>query len=254
MTDQLKIYDLRPQLDLLDRPLCRRRRRGEVTSITLHYNGPALRGFGNPQAELRRVVEVDTPNHQRRLHADSLMCHFVVLSDGSIWQSRDLELQAWHCGNAEGNEQSLAVYLPLGGVQDATAAQWVATTQLCAELIAEHNLPGRQAVKGHLEWSPTACPGPLLMSRLRAWRAVAAGEPFSGGVFRIKADVGAANVRLGPDRRFPVALGGQAVMWPGDLLNADETVLGESIGGEQRWAHRSDGLGFVHLSMLDAVG
>ena len=115
MQTLLTIYDLRPQLSVVNSPNCRRKRSGTVTSVTLHYNGPAVGVFGNPKLELRHVIEIDVPNHQQRIHADSLMYHFVVLSDGSIWQTRDLELQAWHCRNFDGNEYSLAVHLPLGG-------------------------------------------------------------------------------------------------------------------------------------------
>jgi hypothetical protein len=252
LTD-LEIQDLRPYLNVIDRPKCRRVRQGAVTSVTLHYNGPALGTFGDPDRELKHLVEIDVPDHQTRINADSLMYHLVVLSDGSVWQTRDLELQAWHCANAEGNEHSIAVHLPLGGTQDATPAQWEATTTLFEALIGEYFLSGRQAVKGHQEWSATLCPGALLMNRLRAWRAEESYEPYTGGVLRIRSDVSCANVREGPGRAFPVALGGQAVMWPGDVLYADAIVSGEAIGGEVRWGHRIDNLGYVHFSLLEPL-
>jgi hypothetical protein len=49
---------------------------------------------------------------------------------------------------------------------------------------------------------------------------------------------------------FPVALDGNARMWPGDLLDADSVVDGEPIAGDRRWVHRRDGLGYVHASLL----
>lgn len=247
----LNIQDLRPRLNVLDRPLCRRRRRGAVTSVTLHYNGPPVGAFGQPEHEIRHIVEVDVPSQQERLGADSLMYHLVVLSDGQIHQTRGFELQAWHCRNFDGNEHSIAVHLPLGGKQDATAIQWERTTALFSALIDEYRLDGRQAVKGHMEWSATLCPGMLLMNRLRAWRTEESHESFPGGTFHIRNDVDGANVREGPGRAFRVAGGGQAVMWPGDILFADVIITGEIIGGVDRWAHRSDGLGFVHMSLLE---
>jgi hypothetical protein len=249
----LTIYDLRPQLRVIN-SASRRRRNGAVTHITLHYNGPAVGAVGDPGRELRHVVEVDVLNHQTRIGGDSLMYHFVVLSDGSIYQTRDLDLIAWHCRDQEGNEHSLGVHLPIGGHQNATDAQWHATTALFEALMDEYQLPSRNAVKGHKEWShaSTECPSLLLMSRLNQWRA--GGPPNSLPLlFRIKSNIAQATVREGPGRTFVGALDGTAFMWPSDLLIADKLVVGERIGGEDRWAHRMDGLGFVHVSLLDAV-
>ena len=128
--------------------------------------------------------------------------------------------------------------------------QWNATTALFEMLIAQYALSDRQSVKGHLEWSPSQCPGPVFMSRLHTWRANPSSQEYRGGVFQIRDDVGSANVREGPSREYPIALGDKAVMWPGDLLEADVIVVGEQIGDEARWVHRADGLGFVHLSLL----
>jgi hypothetical protein len=242
--DGLGVRDLRPRLPVIANRVPAPRR-VPVASLTLHYNGPAVSGFGDPVRELRHVVDVDVPNHQARLNADSLQYHFVVPSDGQIWQARDLRLPAAHCGHAEGNRSSLAIHLPLGGVQDATDAQWAATLRLSEALIATYRLPGRAAVRLHAEWKDTACPGPHLTRRLRAWRDGAA----PGGLFRIRPDVAAANVREGPGTSFPVALGGKAQMWPGDVLDADALVVGEAVGGSATWLHRRDGLGFVHRSL-----
>lgn len=245
--DDLDVTDARAKL-----PTIRARRPAPravpVASVTLHYNGPPVPGFGSPAREWRHVVQVDVPNHQQRLSADSLQYHFVVLSDGAIHQTRDLELPAWHCGDAEGNRSSIAVHLPLGGTQDATPAQWAATERLFFALIAEYRLAGRTAVKGHDEWKPTLCPGPQLRRRLQSWRTA---QPSAGGLYRIRGDVAAANVREGPGRAFPIALGGRAVMWPGDMLDADALVAGELVGDDPIWLHRRDGVGFVHRSLVE---
>jgi N-acetylmuramoyl-L-alanine amidase len=247
----LTIFDLRPQLKVI-KSLSRRKRQGDVTHLTLHYNGPEVSGFGDPNRELRQVIDIDVPNHQSRIGGDSLMYHFVVLSDGSIYQTRDLDLIAWHTRDQEGNEHSLGIHLPIGGAQDATSAQWHTTTDLFEALIDEFTLAGRSAVKGHQEWpgASTQCPGSPLMHRLKQWRS--GGESFDGPMlFRIKPNIALASVREGPGRDFPVALSGMAFMWPGDTLMADKLVAGERIGHEDRWAHRLDGVGFVHVSLLD---
>jgi hypothetical protein len=252
LTD-LTIFDLRPQLNVI-KSASRRKRKGDVTHLTLHYNGPAVGGFGDPNRELRFVIDVDVPNHQIRIGGDSLMYHFVVLSDGSIYQTRDLDLIAWHTRDAEGNEHSLGVHLPLGGAQDATDEQWHATTNLLEALMDKYELPSRNIVKGHKEWAgaSTMCPGLLLMSRLKQWRS--GDQPFDRPMlFRIKPNIALANVREGPGREFPVAREGMAIMWPGDVLTADKLVPGERIGAENHWAHRLDGLGFVHVSLLETA-
>lgn len=251
--DSVEIRDLRPKLKVIPGRASRVKRDGAVTSLTLHYNGPPVSGVGTPKRELRQIIDVDVPNHQQRLGADSLMYHLVVLSDGTIYQTRDLDLIAWHCRNHDGNHHSLAIHLPVGGTQRATKRQWDATTALFDALIDEYDLDGRRAVKGHLEWAATECPGTLLMDRLRAWRAGDAQRPTGAGFYRVKRDVSAARIRTGPGRNFPVALDGLARMWPGDLLDADKVVEGEAIGDEKRWVHRRDGLGYVHMSLVRAV-
>jgi hypothetical protein len=248
----LHIVDIRDRLSVKpSTPAgCRRARVGAVSGATLHYNGPPVSAFGRPGAELRHVIEVDTPNHQQRLGADSLQYHLVVLSNGAIYQTRDLNYQAWHCGVFDGNEHHIAIHLPLGGAQDATTAQWASTIALFEAVLKVYRLPSRSAIKAHLEWKATACPGKPLMARLNAWRS---GEVYTGGVYHIVDDVACANVREGPGRTFPIALDGKAVLYPGDTFDADAVVEGEAIGGDARWYHWRTGIGFVHASLLEGV-
>lgn len=185
--DQLGVRDLRPRLRVVASPL-RRGRVGPVTSATLHYNGPPLSVAGNAAAELDFVVQVDVTEHQRRIGMDSLAYAFVVPSDGTIWQTRALELYAAHCGNAEGNEHSIGVHLPIGTGQQPTPAQWEATTRLFDALRADYGF-GRDKVVAHCEWprgswapavvsssyrlqpGQSACPGPVLHRLLVQHRA-----------------------------------------------------------------------------------
>jgi hypothetical protein len=245
--DALGVNDLRPRLSVKPSN-SRRARRRPVTSLTLHYNGPRVSGFGNVDRELRQIVDINVPSQQQRLGADSLMYHLCVLSDGSIHQTRDYELQAWHCRNSVGNDQSLAIHLPLGGTQDATSAQWQATVNLFDALIRDFSLSGPDAVKGHLEWAASECPGPFLMTRLRRYRR---GEADTGartgeGMYRIRPDVSAALVREAPTRQSEI----RGRMWPGDRLDAEAVVQGESIDGEDRWLQRRDRWGYVHRSLV----
>jgi hypothetical protein len=248
--DTLNVQDLRSKLKVKP-SASRRARKGRITSLTLHYNGPRVAGFGNVDREINQIVNIDVPNHHSRIGADSLMYHVCVLSDGSIHQTRDYELQAWHCRHQVGNDQSLAIHLPLGGNQDATQEQWDATLRLFNALIADHGLPGRTAVKGHLEWAASECPGPLLMHRLRIYRAgeQAVSPPVEGGMYRIRSDISAALIRGEPNRTSTI----KGKMWPGDRLEADAVVRGEKIGSEDRWLRRSDGWGYIHMSLARRV-
>lgn len=250
LTD-LGIIDIRDRLNVQpSTPAgCRRVRKGMVTGATLHYNGPPVSVAGNPARELKHVIEIDAPNHQQRIGADSLQYHFVVTSDGKVYQTRDLRFQAWHCGNTDGNEHHLAIHLPIGGAQDATPAQWEATCALFEAILITYKLASRSAIKGHCEWSSTLCPGQPLLARLKAWRQ---GELPTGGMYRIRGDVAAANVREGPGRSFPIALDGKALLYPGDTFDADAIIEGEAIGTNNRWAHWRTGIGFVHTSLLEA--
>jgi hypothetical protein len=225
-------------------------RDGPPTSVTLHYNGPPLANRF-PEGELAQLV-TDARWQMRpgglgaKDGGDGLQYHFVVLSDGRVAQTREVDALLWHCANAEGNRRSLSVHLPVGGDQDATAAQWEATTRLFETLIAEFGMAGRSRVYGHQEWSDSSCPGPLLMERLRLWREQAQPRPMAQ-FYRVRYDD--TNVRQGPGLGFPVAL----VTQPGHVFAADALVAGQSIGGEERWLHRADGIGFVHLSVVEAV-
>lgn len=238
--EQLEILDLRGSLERTSWSIGRRN--GPPTSITLHYNGP-------PVARRTRDGEIAQLKFDAGFHigpylnADGLQYHFAVLSDGTIAQARDLEAILWHCGHQVGNTTSIAVHLPLGGAQDATPPQWEATTRLFDALIVRFGLAGRQSVKGHQEWKDTECPGQPLMARLRTWREQLP-QPRR---FQIVHDE--ANVREGPGVQYRIVL----VMQPGEQLDADAIVTGQAIGGNAHWAHRADGVGFVHMSLLEPL-
>lgn len=234
------IEDLRPKLRVV-KSKARVVRPGVPTTITAHWNGPAVKGFGDIDAELRQIRVPDTDWHINHLGADSLQYHFCILSDGSIWQTRDLNLEAWHCGHKAGNRWSIAVHFPLGKGQVPTVAQWAAAEWLFEGIIGEFGMAGREVVKGHMEWKATECPGPDLMTRLRAWREA---RP---GVRRYQVIVGIdfAAVREGRSTKFPIALDGEATLAPGAIIEIDDVT--------ERWAHLASGLGFVHMSLLREV-
>src|SRR4051794_32389979 len=129
---QLNILDLRAQLPRNPRADPDLGTFAAKTSVTLHYNGPAVRGAGNRDEEIHQLV-MDAAYHigkiwgysaGRALYGNGIMYHFAVLSDGTICQLRNLDCILWHCANGSGNRTSMSVHLPLGEGQPPTPAQW----------------------------------------------------------------------------------------------------------------------------------
>lgn len=170
---QLRINDLRPRLSVKPNPagypVSRRARVGAIDSATIHYNGPAVSFRADVNRVLNFICTTDVQNHQSRIGMDSLAYHFVVLDDGEIWQTRNIEFIAWHCAHPYGNEHSIAIHLPIGDDQMASPAQLVSLALLLDALGEDYGF-ARSAVRGHQEWHATACPGVPMMNWLRSWR------------------------------------------------------------------------------------
>jgi hypothetical protein len=145
------------------------------TSVTAHYNGPPIgQELSREQwiAHLREISRYhrDVTNRWKTWRADGICYHYAIIPDGTVFQLRDLDTILWHCAHAKGNAHSIAVHFPLGGNQQPTSAQWAAFEALSDALISKFGMGGRKAVKGHFEWSKSACPGPHLKRRLREYR------------------------------------------------------------------------------------
>lgn len=191
--------------------------------------------------------------------------HYLVSKAGQIWRLVNESDTAWHCGKSVWSIDGR----PVGGSLRGTArlnwlsigvelenrndgrdpypdSQLAALLALSHWIVARHRIP-RDQVARHLDIAPgrKTDPAGLLWSWL-----VSALFPASGGTATIRDDVEYANVRQGPGRGFPVALGGMAVMWPGQILDYDAITDGEAIAGDSRWLHRRDGVGFVHASLI----
>ena len=226
------------------------------TGITLHYNGPPVadRSRHGELAQLR----VDARYHMERvwgtdrngrpLYGKGIMYHFAVLSSGEVVALSDLDEILYHCANATGNRESIAVHLPLGGAQDASEAQWDGFGRLCEALIGDFAMAGRQVVRGHREWprldgiAQSACPGPLLMRRLVVWRGMLP-APVA---YRVIASSG-ANIRRGAGVAYPVA----GTVRAGEALLIDAVM---DVGGtEARWGRLADGRGFIATRLLEVA-
>jgi len=253
-TDALKITDWRSKIPRKDWSIGIR---SKTDAITIHYNGPEVATSNQSGSGLLNQMIADAQWQMRpgglgsADGGDGIQYHYVIANDGLIYQLRDATAKLWHCGDSDGNAHSLSLHLPLGGSQNTTAVQWSATLNLIKALMTDWNVKNAR-VLGHLEWpqSSTICPGPIILPKLKAWRN---DQESQGGVTHIIKDVAAANIREGPGTTFPVALGGKAVMFPGDTLVYDAIIKGQTIGGDNRWLHLSSSIGFVHVSLVDSL-
>ena len=211
---------------------------------TLHFNGPPVAGAGTPALEVVQL-QADARYHMRAdtLGADGIQYTYAPLSDGQIAILRDDTDELWHCANRAGNATHLAIHIPIGGAQRPTAVQWQAACELFDTLIARYRWPGRHVILGHREWprsdgkTQKPCPGPILFRMLQEWR----GALPELRRYRVRA--GVVNVRQGPGIDYKSA----------GKMTRDEEFLADALVADkagQLWAHRVDGLGFTHLSLL----
>jgi len=151
--------------------------RAGTSSITWHYNGPAVEERKQYGAGLIDQLIADA-NWQMRAGwggtkdgAPHLMYHLVVDAKGTIYQAADLFEILWHCAHADGNGRGLALHFPLGGGQAPTSAQLYSAEKATDLLRSAFSIPTNR-VLGHLEWKhATACPGEHLMHALTMYRA-----------------------------------------------------------------------------------
>lgn len=144
------------------------------TSVTLHYNGPAV----------HRTDDVTWYTFIAQYHmrkdafgkdsaGDGIMYHYAVTALGEIYHMREDNEILWHCGNSKGNAESIAIELAIGDNQSPTKLQWETTVMLFDYLCGLYDIP-RTQVFGHCEWKKTACPGPILFPLLQEWRDIPA--------------------------------------------------------------------------------
>lgn len=219
--------------------------RAATTSITWHYNGPAVAPERQSGAGLIAQLIADA-RHQMRAGwggtingAPQLMYHFVIDALGTIYLTADIFAILWHCAHADGNGQGLALHFPLGGDQQPTALQLTTAIRLTDALRLRCSI-SRERVLGHLEWKhATACPGAHLMQSLRAYRGgqspTVQPTPVPANLRRfLLTCAGKANVRQGPGTSFPIA----GTLKSGTVVYVDVTKLnGGPVDGNRTWVH-----------------
>lgn len=217
---------------------------GPATYFTLHYNGPRVKGYGNPDSELAQL-RFDAKYHISKnwsnspghiVRGDGIMYHGATLSNGKHYQLRDFDAQLFHCGVAEGNHKSISWHVPLGLDQ-------VPTPQLVTGLYQIFNyfreLYGIEVAhfKAHQEWKPTDCPGIHLLNVLKSWRL-----NNRSRLTRIYTTLANLNVRQKPSDDLvsnPIA----GVIPRGTQISVDAIVA-------EHWAHLASEWGFVHTDFI----
>lgn len=135
----------------------------EPRYITFHYSAVAYADRSHAAERARILDEAryhlaknwrppPKPGEQPKppIYGSRYQYHWVVLSDGTSVLVND-PVQLWHCGNATGNAQSIAVHVMLGGTQDLTMAQRAGVWSLFGRLRTAHQLAADRVV-GHCEW------------------------------------------------------------------------------------------------------
>lgn len=270
LTD-LGVIDIRDQLPRADWSIGTR---PDTTSETWHYNGPAVpierQSGAGLLAQLRADAEWQMrPGWGGTVHgADGLMYHLVFAIDGTVYQTRDLDDLLWHCAHADGNGHGLALHLPLGVGQWPSIPQLTSLFSVSNVLRHQYGIPFNRII-GHKEWKQaTACPGPMVMQHLVAYRSglqpaiaptVVAPELRK---WRIKPTLTSpALVRQKPARfeadGSQVTIAGR--MKPGTILYVDVVKVGQAVEGNTLWMHMAKveheqaDLGFVSATLGDWV-
>jgi len=142
----------------------------DKNSITVHYQGlEVLREMTD--ADAKQLVMSDALEH---IHRDwsreipgvqgggGVMYHLMIAPSGTVFQCRDLGDYLWHCGNEYGNIHSIAVQVMCGPTTPPTDAQFTSLDKLLDELMLKD--PRLRAIYPHQFWSPTSCPGHVLVT------------------------------------------------------------------------------------------
>lgn len=222
----------------------RRPRRRVTRYITVHYNGPPVGAYGYPNGELDQL-RFDATYHMRPavLNADGIQYNLAILSNGDVVKLRDFYDSLWHCGNAIGNTQSVAIHIPLGGSQQPTAATLAALRRVLDTIRASENIHVTN-VRNHYEWKLTQCPGQALGTFVNDYRNAGYGRvvPFFRTMYN-------ANVRAAASVRSAI----QYEMPANTRVAVARTVDGVPYAGNRGYIELADGSGYIHTSIVQRV-
>lgn len=160
------LVDIRANLprEPRNRPAGGKTNKESITAHWLGYNHSRSASDAEAVAELTRIAY----SHIRRdfgsgSGGETIMYHEAIAPTGTIFILREHDEIAWHSGNDRGNRTSRAILVMCGPDTPPTAAQLD---------VARNRFPAfKVPMFGHQDWSPTQCPGPVLMELVRSLRA-----------------------------------------------------------------------------------
>lgn len=170
-----KIIDIRDQLPTNPRA------KGGQKIVRAATQGQVLHYSAVNYADTRSIMEIlkgeaayhINPNRENALNERGLAYHWTVdWRDGTIYLCRDEDESLWHCGywGPGGNGTGLAIHVPGGPNLRMSQTAIQSLLWLAGRNERKYGF-GRGAFKGHLEVSQTDCPGPLMATVVRPYRA-----------------------------------------------------------------------------------
>jgi len=134
-----------------------------IRKITVHHTGMVT--YPTPRSEMARHLRSIQRNHFARGWA-GIGYHYVIDSDGRIWEGRSIEYQGAHAGNHELNRGNIGIALTGDfNQQRLPFAQREALGQLLAVLAGRYRIP-EERIYGHGTVRNTECPGEYLSQAL----------------------------------------------------------------------------------------
>ena len=141
--------------------------------VVIHYRGvvtAATAGLSSYQADAEYHVGKNWVGAgQTPVLGSGIMYHIGVDGEGNGYLMRDLDRVLWHCGAWPQNSNTLAIQLPLGGSQRATAPQLARTREIIDAWLRYTKAP-RNEMWGHGQLSGTPCPGTLMNDLVTPYR------------------------------------------------------------------------------------
>jgi hypothetical protein len=125
--------------------------------VTIHYNGPPVRSKDLDQLfiDARYHIGKDWGGGAR---VNGIQYEYAVGHDGAQYRLRNPRSFLWHAGHPNANQWAYSVTFLIGDGQRITIAARDSMAELCRRLMAADGF-GRERIKGHKDWSPSACPG-----------------------------------------------------------------------------------------------
>ncbi len=136
------------------------------TRITVHHTAdqPAIAALGirEPKAYLRRIQDYCTGS----LKWGDIGYHYLISSDGRIWEGRPLKYQGAHAGNNSLNRGNIGIAL-IGNfdLDRPSSSQVKSLGSLLSALSTVHGIASSR-IYGHQDLRDTGCPGTHLQAVL----------------------------------------------------------------------------------------